>query len=204
MLGLPASTEIKKVITKKKVYEHFAAEMSAERRKSFDADIARIVLMNEISPVSLNLADGDEVHAFFIMHVMLRQKDFDQKNIAFIARMFGQHLVIVLQYEDEQRLALWQTRLMMNDWISGESVALPLNGLNMDTVWEGVVTAISGIAPEQGRTLNEQIAVSDQRAKLLKQIEKLEKQARAEKQPKRKFELVQKINKMKIDLEGEK
>ena len=50
MLGLPASTEIRKVITKKKVYEHFGTEMSAERRKSFDADIARITLANEISP----------------------------------------------------------------------------------------------------------------------------------------------------------
>ena len=29
MLGLPASTEIHKLITKKKVYEQFGAEMSA-------------------------------------------------------------------------------------------------------------------------------------------------------------------------------
>ena len=36
MLGLPASTEIRQVITKKKVFEHFGQEMSAERRKSFD------------------------------------------------------------------------------------------------------------------------------------------------------------------------
>ena len=44
MLGLPASTEIKKLITKKKVYEHSGADMSAERRKKFDADIARMTL----------------------------------------------------------------------------------------------------------------------------------------------------------------
>ena len=37
MLGLPASTEIRKVITKKKVFEHFGADMTAELRKSFDA-----------------------------------------------------------------------------------------------------------------------------------------------------------------------
>ena len=49
MLGLPASTEIRKVITKKKVFEHFGADMSMERRKSFDADIGRITLVNEVS-----------------------------------------------------------------------------------------------------------------------------------------------------------
>ena len=41
------------------------------------------------------------------------------------------------------------------------------------------------------RFFYEQIAVDDQRAK--KEIARLEKQARAEKQPKKKFELVQKI-----------
>ena len=51
MLGLPRATEIKKIITKKKVYEHFGMEMSTDRRKSFDGDIARITVMNEISPV---------------------------------------------------------------------------------------------------------------------------------------------------------
>ena len=35
-----------------------------------------------------------------------------------------------------------------------------------------------------------------------KQIEKQEKQARAEKQPKKKFELVQQIKKLKEELEG--
>lgn len=40
MLGLPASTEIHKLITRKRVYEHFGADMNAERRKRFEADIA--------------------------------------------------------------------------------------------------------------------------------------------------------------------
>ena len=42
----------------------------------------------------------------------------------------------------------------------------------------------------------EQIAVDDQRAKIEKEIARLEKQARAEKQPKKKFELVQKIKEL--------
>ena len=61
MLGLPSTTEIRKVITKKKVFEHFGTEMSAERRKSFDADIARITLVNEISPYTINIQEGDNV-----------------------------------------------------------------------------------------------------------------------------------------------
>ena len=101
MLGLPASTEIRKVITKKKVYEHFGAEMSTERRKSFDSDIARITLVNEVSPASVNIAGGEAVHSFFVVLVSLRNKEYDKQNIAFIAKMFGQKLLLLLEYEGQ-------------------------------------------------------------------------------------------------------
>lgn len=193
MFGLPASTEIRKLIPKKKVYEHFGPDMSAERRKSFDADIARITLLAEISPVSLSLADGVDVHSVFVVLVGLKRKDFDKQNIAFIARMFGQRLVLVLEYGEQRRLALWQTKLMMNDWSAADSIVIPISGQNMDVVWQNVVGMVSGIALEHGRTLDEQIADHENKERLEKQIARLEKLARAEKQPKRKFELVQQM-----------
>ena len=52
---------------------------------------------------------------------------------------------------------------------------------------------------QQGKPLNEQLAVQQKREKLQKEIAKLEKLAWAEKQPKRKMELVQR----KKTLEGE-
>ena len=197
MLGLPRATEIKKIITKKKVYEHFGMEMSADRRKSFDGDIARITVMNEVSPVSVNLAAGDEVKAFFVVLVQLRQKEFDRQNIAFIAKMFGQKLLIVLEYEEQQRLAIWQMKLMMGEWTSPDSLHIELTGLDLDTVWAHAVAGIAGIELQRGGTLNEQIALQEKREKLKKEIAKLEKLAWAEKQPKKKFELVQKVKQLR-------
>lgn len=200
MLGLPRATEIKKIITKKKVYEHFGMEMSVDRRKSFDGDIARITVMNEISPVSVNLAAGDEVKAFFVVLVQLRQKEFDRQNIAFISKMFGQKLLIVLEYEEQQRLAIWQTKLMMGEWTSPDSLHIELTGLDLDKVWAHAVAGIAGIELQQGGTLNEQIAQQEKREKLKKEIAKLEKLAWAEKQPKKKFELVERLKKLRMEL----
>ena len=200
MLGLPHATEIKKIITKKKVYEHFGMEMSVDRRKSFDGDIARITLMNEISNVSVNLAQGDDVKAFFVVLVQLRQKEFDQQNITFIAKMFGQKLLIVLEYEGQQRLAVWQTKLLMGEWASPDSLRIELTGLDLDTVWAHAVAGIAGIELQQSGTLDEQIALQAKREKLQKEIAKLEKAAWAEKQPKKKFELVQRIKQLHSEL----
>lgn len=70
----------------------------------------------------------------------------------------------------------------------------------MNVVWENIIVQIGGITIAQGNTLGEQIAVNEQKAKLQKEISRLEKLARAERQPKKKFELVQKINKLKVRL----
>ena len=197
MLGLPGSTEIRKTITKKKVFEHFGAEMSAERRKSFDADIARITLVNEVSPISLNIPEGENIKSFFVVLVTLRRKDFDKQNIAFLAKMFGQKLVLVLEYEGQQALAVWQTRLILNPWSVPEALRVELNGLDLDKVWENIVAGLAGVQVAQGTTLEEQLAQAQQREKLQKEIAKLEKMAWAEKQPKRKFELMEKIRRAK-------
>lgn len=193
MLGLPASTEIHKLITRKRVYEHFDADMNAERRKRFEADIARMVLTNEVSPVSINLPAGEQVQSFFVLQVTLKGKEFDAQNIALLARLFGQRLVMMLEYEGRQRLALWQGRLYMTEWADAGAWTLPLTGLNLDQAWEHIVAQIAGIDREPGRDLDEQLAQAAQREKLQKEIARLEKQARAERQPKKKFELVQKI-----------
>lgn len=201
MLGLPASTEIHKLITKKRIFEHFGAEMSAERRKSFDADIARMVLTNEVSSISVNLPVGESVRNFFVLHITLKTKDFDRQNISYISRLFGQRLIMVLESDDCRRLALWQSKLIMTEWTTPDTLTISINGLDLDKVWENIVTRIAGIEIEQGCSLDEQLALAEQRVKLRKEIERLEKQAWAERQPKKKFELVQQINAQQRKLE---
>jgi len=57
--------------------------------------------------------------------------------------------------------------------------------------------ALGSVEIEQGNTLDEQMLVDERRQKLQKQIQALEKQAGAEKQPKLKFELVRQIKILK-------
>ena len=202
MLGLPASTEIRKVITKKKVYEHFGQEMSAERRKSFDADIARITLVNEVSPVSINIPAGESIQSFFVILITLRKKDFDKQNIAFISKMFGQKLLLLLEFEGQHSLAIWQTRLIQQEWTTSENLCIELIGLDLDKVWENIVAGAAGLEVTQGQTLDEQLAAQQKRKNLEKEIAKLEKLAWAEKQPKRKMELVQEIHALRSSISG--
>ena len=69
--------------------------------------------------------------------------------------------------------------------------------LDIDAVWDNLVKKVGDVKVEEGNTLEEQIHYDEARAKLLNQIEVLEKKARSEKQPRRKYEMYQEILRLK-------
>ena len=110
-------------------------------------------------------------------------------------------MLFILEYGEESKLAVYHKKLMQTKWLKKDSFFIKMKGLNLDTVWENIILQVSEIEIEQGNTLYEQIEVNDKRQKFQKEINRLEKKARSEKQPKKKFDIVQKINKLKRELE---
>ena len=199
MLGLPKNTELNKPLPKTAIYAKF--QMSAAEKSKVDADISRLVIVNEVSATKLNLAPGETVQAFFVLQVVLKRKEFSEKTLIALSRLIPQKMVLLLEHEEQAKLAVYHTRFLQTPWSAPTDLALDLKGLNMDAVWENVVVQISGIQKQSGNTLEQQIAQDEQRARLEKEIARLEKLARAEKQPKKKFELAQKVHKLKYSLD---
>ncbi len=198
MLGLPKSTEMSKQLPKKAIYAKF--QMNTAAKEKIDADISRITIVNEITPNKVIIHAGDEVKSFFVLLVTLKRKEFEEKTIATLSKLIPQNILFVLECGNESKLAIYHSKLMQTDWKPIEQQRIELKGLNLDTVWENIVIAVGGVDIEQGKTLDEQIIIDEKRQKLEKEIAKFEKQARAEKQPKKKFELVQCIKKLKVQL----
>lgn len=191
MLGLPQLTEMSKQLPKKSIYTKF--QMNTAAKEKIDADISRITIVNEIAPNKVNIPAGEDVKSFFVLLVSLKKKEYDEKTIATLSKLIPQNILFVLEYENESRLAIYHTKLMQTVWMPTEKQKVDLKGLNLDTVWENIVIAVGRVNIEKGNTLDEQIEINDKKQKLEKEIARLEKRARAEKQPKKKFELVQRI-----------
>lgn len=198
MLGLPKQTEIKRQLSKSAIYSKF--QMNNVQKEKIDADISKMVIVNEILPSTVSIAAGNNVQAFFVVNVILKRKDYDEKSIIAISKLISQNLLFALECENEIRLAVYHSKLIQSEWQSKENVKIELKGLDLDGVWENVIKQIGDIQVTQGNTLDEQIAIDDKKMRLEKEIARLEKQARNEKQPKKKFELVQLINKHKQEL----
>ena len=195
MLGLPKLTELNKPLPKTAIYTKF--QMNAAEKAKIDADISRIVIVNEVSAAKLNLAPGESVQAFFVLQVTLKHREFSEKTLITLSKLIPQNMVLLLECDGQAKLAVYHTKLLQTPWRNSADLTLVIKGLTMDAVWENVIVQVGNIRMQTGNTLDQQIAQDEQRAKLEKEIARLEKLAWAEKQPKKKFELVQKINKLK-------
>ncbi len=199
MLGLPKATELNKQLPKKAIYTKF--KMNTAEKEKIDKDISRITIVNEVSPSKVSLSAGEEVKSFFVMLVALKRKEFSEKTVVTLSNLIPQNLIMVLQYEDEAKLAVYRSKLLQTEWKSLNDLTIHLQGLDFDKAWENIVLQIGGMHLENGNSLDTQIEVDSKKERIKNEIEKLEKQARAEKQPKKKFELFTKIKRLKQEME---
>lgn len=194
MFDLPKASEIRRPLHKKLIYERYATELSGNKRDRFDADISSMIITNEISEASVNIKATENIAAIFVIQIELKSREYDDKNIIMISKLFGQKLLIVLHYENKYQFAIYETRLLKSGWKNEEEISLKLNGLDLESVWNNFVIQVSGIDVQAGNTLTEQINVEAEKEKLRKQIADLELKARKEVQAKKKFEMVQRVN----------
>lgn len=198
MLNLPKSTEMSKQLPKKAVYAKF--QMNTAAKEKIDADISRITIVNEITPAKINIPAGEKVESFFVLLVALKKKDFDERTIVTLSKLIPQNILFVLDFEGQSKLAIYHTKLMQTDWKPTDSCTIELRGLNLDRVWENIIKSLELGVWNEELSLDENLALHQKQDKLKKEIDKLEKQARAEKQPKKKFELAGKVKKLKEEL----
>lgn len=198
MLGLPKATEMSKQLPKKAIYAKF--QMSTAEKEKIDADISRITIVNEITPNKVNIPAGDEVKSFFVLLITLKRKEFEEKTVATLSKLIPQNILFVLECGNESKLAICYSKLMQTDWKPTTEQKIELKGLNLDNVWENLIRSLESGVWNEELSLDENLALHEQQGKLQKQITKLEKQARAEKQPKKKFEIVQQLKKLKVKL----
>lgn len=196
--GLPHTTEVNKALPKKAIYAKFG--LKAAQRDHFDEDISRLMISHEITTRSVPALATVDIQAIYVVSVLLKRRDFDHRNIELLTKLIPQKMVIALQFGEETMLAIHHVYLMMSNWKKTDEVSFPLKGLTLDDVWQSMVTTIGDITVHDGNTLDEQIIIDEQQARLQKQIAALENKMRKEKQPRKKFELHQQIKTLKQQL----
>ncbi len=190
---LPKSTEVNKALPKKAIYEKLL--LNTEQKGKFDNDISKIFILNEVAEQTINIAKGKNIESFFVLKVVLKSKNFNENNITMLSKLIPQNIVYLLEYENEYTFAIYHTRLIRSAW--SDELFLPINGINLDIVWENIVKYIEGGEFEEDLTLEENLEQHIQDEKILLQIQKLEKKLKTTKQFNKKVKIKQDIQRLK-------
>lgn len=211
LLNFPKSTEFNKRIPKQKFYENIAVTPAMKR--AFAEQIRIIYWRNKIATTTLNLAAGEQVTEIEVFEVRLSAPKLDESVLRQIDREIPYHILFLLEYEGRYqavigykeaaagKTAFKVDRYYSTDWLDEDDLPVHLDGFTLDAVYENFVRQIAGdvLVEENGTTLKESIEQQKQREQLEKQIVALEAKIRKEKQPKKKFELAQKLQKLKLE-----
>lgn len=212
MLGFPQTTEFNKRIPKQKFYENM--EVSPALKRVFVEQIKLIHWRNKLAVSTMNIAPGEKVTEIEVIEIKLAQQQLNEAVLKQIDKEIPYHILFILSYEGKVQAwtgykeasqggnkAFKVNKYYHTDWMPQDKLNLKVEGLNMDSVWENFIIQVGGVEVGQGKSLDEQIQLDEQKAKLQKEIEKLEKQARSEKQPNKKFQLAQQAKILKKQLE---
>ena len=212
MLGFPQTTEFNKRIPKQKFYENI--EVSPALKRALVEQIKLMYWRNKLAESTLNISPGQAVKEIEVIEIKLAQPQLDEAVLRQIDKEIPYHILFILscgnkvqawtgykEASESGKAAFKVNRYYHTDWMLEDELTLEIDGLNLDAVWDNFIIQVGGVELEQGNSLDEQIAVDEHREKLIKEIKKLEKQARNEKQPNKKFELVQQIGALQKQLD---
>ena len=210
MLGLPTTTEYNKRIPKQKFYENLSVTPSLKR--VFVEQIQNVIWANKIAPATISVSEGKEVTEIEVFKICLNTGTLNESALRQMDKQIPYHILFVLESNDKYQVwigykevsggdnAFKVNKYYHTEWLAEQDLQIKIDGLDMDSIYANLVRQI-GVIEKGNETLSEQIADKEYRERLEKEIEKLEKLARAEKQPKKKFDLVQQIKELKMKLE---
>lgn len=198
MIDWPMSTEIHRVLPKKAFYEHLP--MTTALKQSFVDDVGSIILSNSLKKDNLNLMKDSEVKEILLLHIVLRKKKFDDKIVEAIAKQNPHALIFLLEYGDEQQLAVYQGKLYRSAWQRKDDLQLQLSGGTLDEIWADLVRQIAVRAKDNISSeisVEQQLRQQDEIDRLDKLIQKTQKAVWKERQPRKRYELYEKLKQYK-------
>lgn len=205
MLALPSTTAYGRRIPKQKFYDHLS--VSPQLRRVFIDQIAAIIWRNKISADTANITMGDTVTELEVLEIQLTSEQLDSAVLRLIDREIPYHILFVLTHDGRAQAwigykeaaqggssAFKVTAYYHTRWMSEDELTLQMIGATTDAIYENYVRQIAGDAlrfsgSDDKMTLGQAVANAQQREKLQKQIDALQKKVDGEKQFNRRVEL---------------
>ncbi|ABO50763.1 conserved hypothetical protein [Desulforamulus reducens MI-1] len=203
MLSFPSTAAVGRPMPKEAFYKRLT--LISEVREKFVSDVKRIVLEYKLAADTLNVDQGGEVAEILVLSLELKKQELDYRIVENIARQNAHKLLFLLKFQDQGQLALYYGKLYKTPWQPLVDLTLSAKGLSITSIWEGFIEQIAFNNVEckmqnAELSIDERLKKQESILKLQKEIDKLERHSRNEKQPKKRFELFTRLQDLKKKL----
>lgn len=212
MITFPESTIVGKTVPKTAFYKNL--EVNARMKQRFVDDVASVTWMAKIAPSTLNVTDGKTVHEITVFRMVLKKEEVPSDVLMLIDKQMPRHSVFVLQHGDKQCLYVnykeWHdaeqrqfdiVKTYQTAWVKEADIVLNIEGSTMDAVFSSFVHQIAeGLLDANTKDLHTAVMANKEHEQIQKNINILEQKMLKEKQPRKRFEIHQKLVKLKAKL----
>ena len=214
MLNLPSTTAFGRRIPKQKFYNNI--DVSPEVKRLFIDQIRLITWAHKLSAQTMNLADGQAVQEIEVFHIKLLGDTLDPRVTEQMDKQIPYHILFVLErpdgmvqlvirYKEAAQAGENAFRLQKSyatDWQNINELSLPVNALDMDSLYESIVRFVAGDALTAAPDENLKTAIEQTQAQenLRRQLEQLKSHMKKEKQLSRQMELRRQIKQLEKQL----
>ncbi|MDO4840027.1 MAG: DUF4391 domain-containing protein [Desulfovibrionaceae bacterium] len=208
MLNLPDTTILKKRIPRQQLYEEMSSTPAL--KKAFKEQVLDIWWINKLAEATTKIATGINVSEIQVFEVHLAGNTVAMEILRQIDRCIPYHILFLLEHDGryqavmaykeigEHGTILTLDRYFRTDWMNKEDLPLRMEGDSLDEVYETFIRQIAGdtLCRNENASLKDCVAEQKQNDMLHKQIAALESKIQTERQPKKKFWLVQELRKL--------
>lgn len=212
MMLFSEKTQLNRIIPKAKFMK--LAGLSTVVRKEFQNNVDRLILANILRKDTVNINQGKNVNEIDVFEFLLKEKTVSDNLIREIDSVIPKYILFVFKYKDEIQIAIsYKEKLASGDkfkilkiyrseWQKKESVLLELNGLDLDTVFNGFISQISNgkIEINENTEIKQAVEKSVEIERLEHRIEQLKSKIRKEVQFNKQIELKNELKTLKYEL----
>lgn len=208
MLNLSTKTQVNRRFTLRELYKQITADKTV---KEDAKSILSVTLSNVLSNDTMNFTDTGTVKEIYIFTISLADKNIPSLFISALDKAINLNTFFVLEvadeycfygaYKEKTEKSVKIGKYYQTEWEkSTEKTSLPIDVKNLDDVYTFLIDELIPITARSEENTADFVNRYGEILRLKKEIEKLQKQVDTEKQSKKRFELNDRLKKLKKEL----
>lgn len=211
ILNFPSTTIVNKPVPKNAFY---GRSNDSSLREFLTREFEGIVWLYKLAPATLNVEDGEYVREIDVFYCRMKENEYSIKPFSVMDELLPRHTVFIIEYDGKFDLLMHHKEMSVvhgeQKWKCGvgelkrdiriDADTLNIQGQSMDTVYNGLLSQISGLSASTREEYKEQVDLRKQIEFLWKQVTVLQKKIKAEKQFNRQMELSAEMRKLKKEI----